>query len=48
MSESNSEPLIPDLAEDDRDTGWGEQVPEFERALSERDRQILADKPPHW
>ncbi|MEU6858202.1 hypothetical protein AB0B28_04915 [Glycomyces sp. NPDC046736] len=48
--------ILPDQTSDDTDRGWGEQTPRTTpakakgktRTLSARDRELLADRPPHW
>ena len=34
-------PIVPDRADDDTDTGWGEPD-------ADRDGDILRERPPHW
>ncbi|MFB9659039.1 hypothetical protein ACFQS3_13165 [Glycomyces mayteni] len=42
--------VLPDQTSDDTDRGWGEApAPRRTRGeLSARDRDLLAERPPHW
>lgn len=44
--------VLPDQTSDESDVGWGEvpaqRRPAAGRALSDRDRELLAERPPHW
>ncbi|MEU6248155.1 hypothetical protein [Glycomyces sp. NPDC047010] len=41
--------VLPDQTSDDTDRGWGEApAPLVRRELSARDRDLLAERPPHW
>ena len=44
MSEHEDEaPVLPDRADDDSDTGWGERDDD-----RDDDERFLRDRPPHW
>lgn len=36
--------ILPDQTRDDTDAGWGER----RRSVSEDDRRLLDERPPHW
>ena len=45
--------ILPDQTGDDTDAGWGRPVPRRRSAarravLSEHDRRLLEERPPHW
>jgi len=42
--------VLPDQTSDDTDRGWGEAIPARPTGskLSARDRELIADRPPHW
>jgi hypothetical protein len=44
MSETPAEPVLPDRADDDSDTGWGEP-PAYD---DDSDRALLDERPPHY
>ncbi|HEU5129132.1 MAG TPA: hypothetical protein VFU12_14185 [Glycomyces sp.] len=44
--------VLPDQTSDESELGWGEvpppRRPRAKGALSARDRELLAERPPHW
>ncbi|WP_026925106.1 hypothetical protein [Glycomyces arizonensis] len=44
--------VLPDQTTDESEVGWGEipaaRRPSAKRALSARDVELLAERPPHW
>ncbi|WP_026930226.1 hypothetical protein [Glycomyces tenuis] len=44
--------VLPDQTSDESELGWGEvpapRRPSARRALSPRDLELLAERPPHW
>lgn len=47
-SSADGEPVLPDRSSDDSDVGWGETAKPRDRRYSQRDLELLAERPPHW
>ncbi|MGN6474033.1 MAG: hypothetical protein ACTHK4_10365 [Mycobacteriales bacterium] len=40
---SDTDPLLPDTTSDEREVGWGDDMPD-----DDRDEELEADRPPHY
>jgi len=47
LSDDGGLDILPDQTRDDTDVGWGESRSRA-GSLSEDDRRLLDDRPPHW